>query len=442
MKKQSNSGTPHKKNQVISRIPFRSGLSLILDHDEIIQVEKTNKKHIFGIAVDVGTTSIMVSLCNLESLQELSVSTRKNEQAEFGLDLEDRLKFALKSKENYKLLSEKLIEGINNALGECIRKSGVNPNRIFTAMIVGAPLMHHFLFSLPLENLQNISKEGQYLRLPQMKASELALNINKSANVRFLPEVDEEIGSDTLAAILSLGLNRANKKSLCVDLGMDAKIILGSKKETVVASVHTSSVFEGHSLKCGMVPRAGAIEWFRIVKGKIEILTKGHIRPQGICGSGIIDIVSELLREKFIKNNGKMKKGTFVVYEDKKMKIELTQSDLDKILRSKAAVSAGIQILLRREKTKNEQINKVFLSGNLGDYLNAVNAVEIGLIDKQLKNKISFQNNAALVGVKLALLGKNQFKKMMELSKEVRHFSLKRDKEFKKAYKKALKFPG
>ncbi len=442
MKKHSTSGIPRKKDQIINRIPFRSGLSLILDHDEIIQVEKTNKKHIFGIAVDVGTTSVGLSLCNLESFQELAGATRKNEQAEFGLDLASRYKFAAGSEKNYKLLNRKLIEAINNALGECIRKSGVNPNRIFAAMMVGAPLIHHILFSLPLENLQNIRKKEYYLRLHQIKAGKLGLRINKAANVRFLPEVDEEIGSDTLAAILSLGLYGANKKSLCVDLGMDAKIILGSKKETVVASVRTSSVFEGHLLKCGMVAQSGAIEWFRIVKGKIKFLTKGHIRPRGICGSGIIDIVSELLKEKLIGGSGRMKGGTFVVYEDKKRRIELTQFDLDKILRSKAAVSAGIQILLRRKKTANARINKVFLTGNLGDYLNADNAVRIGLIEEQFKNKISFQNNAALEGAKLALLRKSQFKKMNGLSQEVRHFSLKRDKEFKKAYKKALKFPG
>ncbi|MCG2712296.1 MAG: ASKHA domain-containing protein [Candidatus Omnitrophica bacterium] len=442
MKKYSTCAPPRKINQIISRIPFQSGLSLILDHDEIIQIEKNKKEHIFGIAVDVGTTSVGLSLCNLESFQELASATRKNEQAEFGMDLEDRLKFAAQSEENYELLNRKLIEVINDALGECISKSGVNSNRIFSAILVGAPLMHHILFSLPLENLQNIGEKGHYIRLHRMKAGKLGLNINKAANVRFLPEVDDKIGSDTLATILSLGLHRGNKKSLCIDLGMDAKIILGTKKETVAAIIQTGSVFEGHMLKCGMVSRAGAIEWFRIVKGKIKILTKGHIRPRGISGSGIIDIVSELLKEKFITRRGRMKKSSFVVYEDKKRVIELTQLDLDKILRSKAAVSAGIQILMKTKKTGNACINKVFLTGNLGNYLNADNAVRIGLIEKQLKNKISFQSNASLEGAKLALLWKCQFKKIIELSQEVKHFSFKRDKEFKKAYKKELKFPG
>lgn len=442
MKKHSTSCIPQKKDPIVKRIPFRSGLSLILDHDEIIQIEKTSKKHIFGIAVDVGMTSIMVSLCNLESQQELSSATRKNEQAEFGLDVKTRLKFASGSEANYKLLNSKLIEAINNALGECIRKSGVNQNRIFTAMLVGAPLMHHLLFSLPLENLSNIGKTDNYLKLHQLKAGKLGLNINKAANVRFLPEADAKIGSDTLAAVLGLGLDRTNKKNLCVDLGMNAKIILGSKKETVAASIQINSVFEGHLLKCGMIPRAGAIEWFRIVKGKIKLLSKGHIRPRGISGSGIIDIVSELLRTEFITRSGKMKKNSFVVYEDKKRRIELTQIDLDKILKSKAAVAAGIQILLRKEKIKDEQINKVILTGNLGDYLNGDNALRIGLIDNKFKYKIRFQNNAALEGVKMALLRKDQFKKIIKLSQELRHFSLQRDKEFKKAYKKALKFPG
>ena len=442
MKRNSISVALRKKDPIINRVPFRSGLSLILDHDEIIQVEKNTNKHIFGIAVDAGTTSIAVSLCNLESLQEMSSATRKNAQEQLGMDIKSRLKFAAASEENYKLLYRKLIEAINDALAECIRKSGVSPNRIFTAMIVGAPLTHHILFCLPLENLHNISDKENYLSVRQLKAGILGLNINKAANVRFLPEVDAQIGSDTLAAVLSLGLDKTNEKTLCLDLGMQAKIILGSKKETVVASVQTNSVFEGHLLKCGMVPSAGAIGWVRLIKGKIQVLSKGHIRPRGICGSGIIDIISELLREKFIDCRGRMKKNTYVVYEDKKRRIELTQFDLNKILRSKAAVAAGIQILLRREKTKHDQINKVFLTGNLGDYLSGDNAVRIGLIADEFKNKIGFQNNAALEGVKMALLKKDQFKKMLKLSSQVRHFSLQKDMEFKKAYKKALKFPG
>ncbi len=442
MKKHSTSGTLRKKDQIIKRVPFRSGFSLILDHDEIIQIEKTTKKHIFGIAVDIGTTSIVISLCNLESLQELSRATRKNEQAQLGMDINSRLKFVAGSEENYRLLNEKLIEAINDALGECIRKSGVSPNRIFAAMIVGAPLMHHILFLLPLSNLLNISKKEDCLKVHELKAGTLGLNINRAANVRFLPAVDAQIGSDTLATILSLGLDKTNKKILCVDLGMEAKIILGAKKEIVVGSVKISSVFEGHLLKCGMVPRAGAIEWVRIIKGKIQILSKGHIRPRGISGSGIIDIVSELLREKFIDIRGRMKKGTFVIYEDKKNRIELTQFDLDKILKSKAAVAVGIEILLRKENTAHAQISKVFLSGNLGDYLSGDNALRIGLVGEQFKDKISFMNNAALEGVKMALLKKEQFKKMLKLSNEVRHLSLQKDTEFRKSYKKALKFPG
>ena len=175
---------------------------------------------------------------------------------------------------------------------------------------------------------------------------------------------------------------------------------------------------------------------------KIKILTKGHIRPRGISGSGIIDIVSELLKEKIIKNNGRMKKASFVVYEDKKRRIELTQFDVDKILRSKAAVHTAIAILMRRSKTSFSQISKVMLSGNLGDYLSAENVARIGLVPGQLKEKIKFTRNAALEGVKLALLQKSQLKKIIKLAENVRHLPLKKDRDFKNSYKKALKFPG
>jgi len=427
------------KDSIIKRVSFKSGLSLILDHDEIIKIEKTTKKHIFGIAVDVGTTSVCVSLCNLESGEELACATRENEQAEFGLDLSSRSRFANRSQKNLRLLSEKGILSVNKALDECIGKSGADRERIFTAVLAGTPLMRHLLFAVPLYNLDDLNKTEKR-PFHQIKSGALGLKINSVANVRFLPCADKMIGSDVLATILTLDLDKTKNRCLCIDLGMQAKIILARPKNITVSLVPINSVFEGHLLKCGMVTQAGAIEWVRLDKGKIKILTISHIRPMGICGSGIIDIVGELIKSGMIGKNGKMKKVSFVIYQDKKIKIELTSQDLKKISLSKASVFAAWQTLLKKMKISRKQIAKVFLAGELGEYLNAEHIIRVGLLHKDLKKKISYVGNSAFQGVKMAMLSERNFKRLIKIGKQITHIDLSKDKGYIKEFNKALSF--
>lgn len=440
MKKNNLSSSKSIKDPIINRVSFDSGFSLILDNDEIIKIEKTTKKHIFGIAVDVGTTSVCVSLCNLESGEELASATSENEQSEFGLDLSSRSKFANRSLKNMRLLSEKGLLSINKALDDCLGKSGADRERIFTAVLVGTPLMHHLLFAIPLSNLENLKQKDRDKGFYQIKAATLGLKINAGANVRFLPHVDDMVGSDVLATVLRLGLDDTKKNCLCIDLGMQAKIIFGRPGNVTVACVPINSVFEGHLLKCGMVTQAGAIEWVRINRGKAKILTIAHIRPTGICGSGIIDIISELLKSGMIDETGKMKKVSFIVYEDKKRKIELTSQDLKKICSSKASVFAATQTLMKKIKISAKQLSKVFLAGELGEYLNAEHIVRIGLLHQDFKKKISYIGNAAFQGAKIAMLSRKQFKRFIKLRRQIVRVDLSTDKEYLQAFDKALSF--
>jgi len=287
---------------------------------------------------------------------------------------------------------------------------------------------------------QKIFRQDIVREVLLLKAGDAGIKINPAANLKIIPGFNQYIGSDVLASIIILKILESAQISVCVDLGMRAKIMIGNREGVSVVSTSISSVFEGHNIKCGMVTRPGAIEWARINMEKVDILTIGHIRPQGICGSGIIDLVSEMLSNSILNPDGHMANKEFIVYQDKKNKIEITREDIRKIQESKAAVAAALDISINKLKLEPKKIKKVFVAGQLGDYLNPENLIKIGLIPKALKSKTKYVGNAAFLGAKLALLNKKNMHKIIQAAGKINHIVLEEDKLFKQAYKRALPF--
>jgi len=439
--KDANIKSRFKRAPLVERVNFDSGLSLILDNYELLTVEKRSNRHVLGIAVDVGTTTICVSLCDLTNGEELATSTLLNMQSEYGADIISRLDFALKSQKNARRLNERVIFSINKAIDECAQKAGVGVHRIFSAVMVGNSAMQHLLLQLPLKSLISPPYRIALQGIVQMKAKSLKLNINPNANIRFLPSIGGFVGSDVLGTILSLRLFRKKQLSLCVDLGTNGEIILGSAKSLVVASTAAGPAFEGYRIKCGMVAKSGAIEWFRFDNRKINFQTIAHIEPEGICGSGIVDIVSELLKANIIDFTGRMNKKTFLIYKNRNKKIELVEKDVREIQLAKAAILAGIRILMKKMNVSANQIKHVFLAGALGNYLNIDNAINIGLLPIEFSNKISFVGNTAFLGAKLALLSKRELQNALRIYKKTEHVSLAEHSNFQDVFLKALHFP-
>jgi uncharacterized 2Fe-2S/4Fe-4S cluster protein (DUF4445 family) len=436
MKKSKKSKLQLKKDAIINKVSFPSGLSFILDDDELLQIEQSATGHVYGIAVDLGTTSVCVSICDLVTAQEVAEATYDNQQDKYAPNLLTRKNFVTSSEKLQNILSESVLENINKALAECIKKSGVDRQHIYTAVLVGSPIMQQILLRIPDQASAKLTAG-----ISQVKASVAGININPLANVKFLPGFNDDIGSDVLAAIASLNMLKTSKFSLCLDLGMRAKIILGNKDGVFVGTTTISSVFEGHHIKSGMVTQAGAIKWARIKKDKrVDFLTIGHIRPQGICGCGLIDVVCELLRCDILKPNGQLLDNSFLIYQDKKDKIEITQADINKIQQSKAAVSAAIEVLMHKKKIKAAKISKVFCAGQLGDYLNAEHLVKIGLFPGEFKNKIDYVGNAAFLGAKMALFSKKNMQAIADLSGKIKHIALETDSMFNRKFVKALPF--
>ncbi|MFH2145676.1 MAG: ASKHA domain-containing protein [Candidatus Omnitrophota bacterium] len=439
--KEHKTNSKFKADALVKRKHFTSGVSLVLDDGELLGFEKHKRKHIFGLAIDVGTTTVCVSLCNLERQEEVAQEAVLNAQARYGADIITRLDFALKSRKNQLLLYREAVASINRAIGECVQKSGVHRDQIYTAVVVGNSVMHHLLLKLSLHTFVTPPYQIRHKGALAVKAKTLDLDINPNANVRFLPLIEGFVGSDVLATIISLRLFKNKHFNLCVDLGTNGEIIIGSKQGIEVASCAAGPAFEGYNVSCGMIAKVGAIEWVSMENGCLRLLTIGHIQPQGICGSGIIDILSELLKAGIVDSSGQMKGEEFTVYKDKLVKIDFTARDVRSVQLAKAAVCAGAQILMKKVKANAGKIKNVFLAGALGNYLNAENALRIGLLPKELKGKIKFVGNTAFLGAKQVLFSANDFRQAVKISKKIKHVALAKEKGFSEMFAQALSFP-
>ena len=426
---------------LVQRLSFPTGYSFLVDEQELLSLDPSRHGPVLGLAIDIGTITLSVSLCNLENGDEVASVTSLNRQLTYGADVKARLSFSAKSDQNRNALGRAVVESINQAIRDCAEKAGSDPRRIFTVIMVGNPVMHQFLFRMPVTKLSRDRFAFTGAGLSQVKARILELKVHSNANVRFLPAVDGAVGSDCLATIISLGIDRASRPQLCVDLGSNGTIIIGWRDKIAVASTTIGPAFEGYHIKCGMIAKPGAIEWIRIENQKVRFLTIGHIHPEGLCGSGIIDLVGELRQAGKIDDAGRMAEKRFVVYEDRDKRIEFTQEDVRRIQASKAAVHAGIQVLRRALKLKARDIQRVYLAGALGDYLNADHIDRLGILPRDLRAPLAFAGNTAFVGVKRSLMDRRVMERIIELSGKVRHLSLHEHPAFFEYFRKALAFP-
>jgi len=420
--------TSSKRSPQVKRKIFQSGLCMILDHDELLRIEK-KQKHIFGLALYIGTSTISVSLCDLERASELASASVFNSQLLIAKTLRQRIEFSKKNKNNRFIMRQSLIRSVNEAIRSCLRRSGVNKQRVFAAVAVMPACMQQLLLGSDWGN-------SEY----KLKAGSLNMAINPDANVIIAPAQSEELGADLSMSLMNLKIGKNKKVNVGVELGSDGKIFISNSRGRIVATNISSGVFEGERISSGVIAKSGAIEWLRIEKSKIKILSIGHIRPVGICGAGIIDLVSELIKSRVIEPDGRMIQESFLIYKDKRGSLEFTRDDLRTFQLDKAVVSATLKAMMKSMRISIKDINRVYVLGALGGYLNPENLIRIGMLPPQFKGKLSYCGNRAFLGAKQALLSERSFKQAMSMAGSIKHKQIKQNKSFEKDFISALAF--
>ncbi len=373
---------------------------------------------IFGIAADVGTTTVVLHLINLEKGNIVHTSAFENPQKRLGgNDVISRIKF---DGENPGKLQSILISKIN----EEINKMLVDSQNIYDFIVVGNSTMRDLFFGFDVQRVgvspfKSVTETDEGTIPLKMKASELNLDISKNAEVYSPPLIGSHVGADALAVSLSCGLfDETEENIMCIDIGTNGEVILKSDKGIIATSCAAGPALESTSAVVGAISR------FSIDNKKIIFETIGNAEPVGICGSGIIDVLGELIKNNLMNDDGYLKdKKDFVITEN----IKITQSDIkgeSGLLWSKAAISLGIKALLEEANLTTGDLDKVYLAGSFGTYIDKENAKTIGLVPGISSDKIIQVGNAAALGASEMLLCLEMRNLAESSANEIKHIHL------------------
>ncbi|MFC1704469.1 ASKHA domain-containing protein [Candidatus Omnitrophota bacterium] len=430
------------------------------DTVEIVLVEPgdTSGKN-FGVAFDIGTTTISCQLVNLTTRQILGTRATFNKQASFGSDIISRIIFA-KEQDGLERLHHAVIDGMNDMIKELVKENNIDLNDVIGCLCAGNTTMMHLLLRVDPTYIRREPYVPTANFVPVIRAAEAGIKINPRGLLACIPGVASYVGGDITAGILASGVSEAEEVALLIDIGTNGEIVLGNKEWMISCAASAGPAFEGSGVVCGMRATAGAIQAVTISpkSHKVTYSTIGKAPARGICGSGYINIISELLRVGVVDRNGKInaqsaskaiREGDYgrefvIVPKEKsefKQDIVITEADIDNLKRAKAAIFSAVATLVRHMGLQFDDIKKIFIAGGFGTSLDINKAVSIGLLPDLDRDKFIFIGNSSLVGARQALLSMDAFRKAEEIAKKTTYFELSVDQGYMDEYMAALFFP-
>jgi uncharacterized 2Fe-2S/4Fe-4S cluster protein (DUF4445 family) len=315
--------------------------------------------------------------------------------------------------------------------------------------------MGHFLLGLPVPNIRRYPYVANSVEPPPLRAAEVGIEINPRGLLYSLSGISAWVGSDNTAGILATGMHESDEITLLVDIGTNGETAIGNKEWIVTTSASAGPALEGASVACGMRAEKGAIESVYIEKGEIRYKTIGEVQAKGICGSGIIDLVSMLLKKEIINRSGVFIEGSSERISDVKgvrrytfptegrngESVYITEPDIENVITAKAAIFAAIKILIQRLDLSFQDVQRFYIAGAFGNYINIENAISIGLVPNIPREKIRFVGNTAIRGAKIAAFYREGFKKIAEIRRTTTYYDLMGADDYVEEFQKAMFLP-
>ncbi len=390
-----------------------------------------------GIAVDLGTTTLVIQLVDLETGRVLGVRSGLNPQVAFGGDVMSRVHFAV-MQGGLTRLRDAIRTGINDLIGDLLGSCPGRDRRVREVAIVGNTVMHHLFCGLDAAPLAHYPFEPAQIGLQAFRSAELGWEIRGDPVVCFLPCLGGFVGSDILAGILATRIHESESLAALIDLGTNGEVVLGKRGRLLCASTAAGPAFEGARITLGMRAATGAISEVRLEEGKLRCTVLGHDTPRGICGSGLVDAVAVGLELGTITASGQLSGAArqWMLAPP----VFLSQNDIRELQLAKGAVAAAVRILLAQWGAGIEDVTKVFLAGAFGNYVSRASARRIGLIEFP-EETVRPSGNTALLGAKLALFHPDgESRDFASLRRTVRHLSLSADPNFQDAFVRCMSF--
>jgi uncharacterized 2Fe-2S/4Fe-4S cluster protein (DUF4445 family) len=429
----------------------------VLGGDKLLGEEEGNTvSENYGVVVDIGTTTMVTALMDINTGKEIDSIPALNPQSIYAQDVLSRIKFASEEKGLQTLYSE-FIQEVNGMIDEIAERSGVNHGNIYEVIFSGNTCMLHLATNVNPTSLGKYPYISKITGGNHIAAAEHRLHVAEFGVVYLPPVISAYVGADITSGILASNLSELKGITLFVDIGTNGEMVIGFDGNLSATSTAAGPAFEGMNITFGMRAGKGAIELFEIEPdGSVTIKTIGDQEATGICGSGLLDIVGELVAHGVINKNGRFVKPdtpgisqqlqarlvnydgklAFKVAED----VYLTQKDVRQVQLAKGAVRAGIEFLLRNKKIEASDLDRVFIAGSFGYHLRAKSLINIGLLPQEFTGKIDFLGNTSNSGGQAFLLNNSYRHLMSNVVKEVESLDLASYTDFDKVFVSCLNF--
>lgn len=446
---------------------FVSGLSRILreanwkvvlgytEDNEVLYIADSEKfRGRYGLAVDIGTTTVVLYLVDLIDGRLIDVGSTYNSQMRYGDDVITRIIHATEGG-GLDELREAVVSDINDLLRPIIERHNINREDIESVILAGNTTMSHIFWGLNPAYIREEPYIPTVNFFPRWKAGTARIDINPQATVYTVPCVASYVGGDIVAGVLASKMHRSPEIALFMDIGTNGEIAIGNNEWLMTAACSAGPCFEGSGIKNGMRATEGAIESISIDRKTLEpkITVIGNSKPIGICGSGMIDVISEMFLTGIIDQKGKLVDSKskrvrmgedgkeFLLYEGKDKEIVLTEVDIENILRAKAAIYAGVTLLLKEAGLGLDVIEKVYIAGGFGNYLDVDKAIVLGMLPDLPRERFIFLGNTSITGAYLCLLSEEIRKEAEDIASKMTYMELSVSRGFMDEYISALFLP-
>jgi uncharacterized 2Fe-2S/4Fe-4S cluster protein (DUF4445 family) len=432
-------------------------VTAVLAGEHLVAVEAGDTTgECYGIAFDVGTTTVVGTLMNLRTGMAASVLSTLNGQAPFGADVISRISHGMNGPDAIRELQDAVVSTMNTVIGELYRETGVSPLQTYEAVVVGNVTMLHLLLGVDPTPLSMAPFTPAFMDQLSVEAREIGLHIHPHGYVQTLPALGAYVGADIVAGVLATGVVREDKMRVFVDVGTNGEIVLGSAQRALATAAPAGPAFEGSQIRCGMRATVGAIEGVQL-SDRIELqVIGGDVQPEGICGSGLVDVVAQLLLAGLLDYSGRLRLADDVPdhpLRDRLIEVDgvraflladgvyLTQRDIRELQFAKGSIATGIKILMDILGVRTDDLDEVLLGGSFGSYLNPESAKIIGLVPPVDVDRIIAVGNSAGEGAKIALLSYRERQVAFELPSRIEYIELSGRTDFNDSFISVLAFP-
>lgn len=410
----------------------------------------------YGLAIDIGTTTIAAYLVDLSTGEIINKDSAINSQSKYGLDVMTRISFEYENENGIRLLQEEIIKSLNKIINNLSQKNNIAKELIKEVVIAANTTMLHMLVGKDSRPLGKYPYKTEFLKSLSLNASDLGLDI--TSRVYTLPNVSAFVGSDIVAGVYLTEL-QDKKDTLFIDIGTNGEIVLKTKDKLYCCSTAAGPALEGMNIECGMRAQSGAVEEIILNENQISLKTIDNEIPIGICGSGLLSAVSQIVshglvnkrgrildpnkldkddyRRKYIRENDKGKR--YVILDDKN-NIFLSQKDIRQVQLAKGAILSGFTTLLKRENMEISDLNSVIIAGGFGSHLKREDITGVGILPKEAKNLISYVGNSSLIGAYIALMNDQIRQDMQVLSSQIEYIDLATSENYDIRFAKAMQF--